>query len=365
MPSKRFCFLALLVVFCQLASIEQTLAQGVYQPPMTMPPAALNLPAEIVAGQEIGIPEFVDASATSNPMLWQQYQALQTGASFQELSSCQACASSRSSDYNRCGCNTELFPWISGPGTCDQWCVGPKWGVEAGGLMMSRDDADWNRVVASVGGTPTLVDQFEYGPGGRVFVTGYNDSGYGLQIGYEGINDWDATLALDSGREINYQSRLNSVEMNFLPNVASPWKWAAGARYIQLNEDFLDNQGLNRLLENRLFGFQLGARRDAWQFGSRVTLQTYANAGIYHNKFRREDVDVASTVRRDLSEIAFAGEAGAAAAFRLNHCTALRAGYQILALDGVGTGLEASFTPGLNTDTIIFHGLQFGLEYRR
>ncbi len=46
-------------------------------------------------------------------------------------------------------------------------------------------------------------------------------------------------------------------------------------------------------------------------------------------------------------------------------CTALRAGYQILALDGVGTGLEASFTPGLITDTIIFHGLQFGLEYRR
>ncbi len=356
MPSRQTSLLVVLVVVGVIASsAEQLQAQIGHPAPVGMPQETQNLPGEMAAG-----PVYVNGATSSNQMLWQQYQALQMGAQV-----CQGCSGSGSSGYNRCGCNTELFPWISGPGACDQWCVGPKWGVEAGGLMMFRDDADWNRVIADVGGAPTLLDQFEYGPGGRIFVTGYSDAGYGIQVGYEGINDWDATLALDSGREINYQARLNSVEMNFLPNVASPWKWIAGVRYIQLDEDFLDNQSVDRLLENRLFGFQLGGRRDAWQFGSRVTLQTYANAGIYYNKFRRDDVDVASTVRRDLSEIAFAGEAGAAAAFRLNHCTALRAGYQILALDGVGTGLEASFTPGLNTDTIIFHGLQFGLEYRR
>jgi len=149
--------------------------------------------------------------------------------------------------------------------------------------------------------------------------------------------------------------------------------------------------GLNRLLENRLFGLQLGGRRDAWQFGERLTLQTYANAGLYINRFRRDDINLtitttltgddtattditeltesssslSTTTRTDYNDFAFVGEAGLAAAWRLNHCTAVRLGYQILALDGVGTGLQASFVPGLSTETILFHGLQFGLEYRR
>lgn len=385
-----------------------------------MPQVAPTLPVASVVSNEMPGLEYANGSATSNQMLSQQYQALQTGGTCQDGTcqdgSCQACSSSSSSTYNRCGCNTELFPWISGPGNCDQFCVGPKWEVDAGGLIMFRDDANWNRVIADVGGATSLVDQFDQGPGGRIFVTGYNDSGFGMQVGYEGINDWDANLAFapvaGTTQEITYQSRLNSVEINFLPNVPSPWKLFSGFRYVQLDEDFLDytradqvlpapadppgtsqtiDQGLNRLLENRLFGLQLGGRRDAWQFGNRITLQTFANAGVYINKFRREDVDLTVTntvtgddtstsgvteliessssfsisTRTDLTEIAFVGEAGVSAAWRLNHCTAVRAGYQILALDGVGTGLEASFTPGLNTDTIIFHGLQFGLEYRR
>jgi len=34
-------------------------------------------------------------------------------------------------------------------------------------------------------------------------------------------------------------------------------------------------------------------------------------------------------------------------------------------VDGVGGGLDAFFTPRLPRDTLVFHGLQFGLEYRR
>jgi len=399
-----FVLFSLLVIASQAASAQQMLAPGGYQPPVE----------SYVSAGTFG-PESAGPAASSNQMLWQQYQALQMGGG---QADCQSCGGNGTGGYNRCGCSEELFPWNKGPGNCDQWCVGPKWGVDVGGLMMFRGDADWGRVTNSLGGVvqPVLTDQFEHGPGGRIFVTGYNDSGYGIQVGYEGINDWDASLefapdafVVGETREFTYQSRLNSVEINFLPNVASPWKVFSGFRYVQLDEDFIDltretrpfpaadttetvtDRSLNRLLENRLFGLQLGGRRDAWQFGNRITLQTFANAGVYCNKFRRDNVDltVTTTLRGDdsattnvteltessssfrtstrdnLTEIAFVGEAGVAATWRLNPCTALRAGYQILALDGVGTGLEASFTPGLNAETLVYHGLQFGLEYRR
>ncbi|MEM8944598.1 MAG: BBP7 family outer membrane beta-barrel protein [Planctomycetota bacterium] len=362
----------------------------------------------------------IAAAPTSNQMLWQQYQALQAGGG-SDAGACQSCGGGYS-DYDRCGCNTGLFHWIDGPGNCDQWCVGPKWGVDAGGLFLFREDANWAGVIADIGAPdPVLVDQFEHGPGARVFVTGYNDQGWGIQVGYEGINDWDASLGYapvgaaptETTRNIGYQSRLNSLEVNFLRRTPSPWEFFSGFRYVQLDEDFLDvnttdkpipppsfmpvstafvDTEFNRILENRLIGFQLGTRRDAWQFGTRFTVHTFANAGVYCNKFRREEVDVTETTvitgddlatvedeftttnsrsvtktRRDFADIAFVGEAGLTGTLRINQCTALRAGYQILALDGVSQGLDAFLSPnaGLDSSTLVFHGLQFGLEYRR
>lgn len=73
--------------------------------------------------------------------------------------------------YNRCGCDTPQFPWFTGPGNCDNWCVGPHWNVEVDGMFVHREDADW----AAFGVPPAdIVDQFNYGPGARIFATGYN-----------------------------------------------------------------------------------------------------------------------------------------------------------------------------------------------
>lgn len=359
-------------------------------------------------------------AGTTDTMLHQQYQALQMGVANSE--GCRECGTC--GGYNRCGCNTALFPWIDGPGSCDQWCVGPKWNVTGGGLFMFRDDADWDRVVVDAGANNTLPgflqQQFDHAMGGRLFATGYSEAGYGIEIGWEGINDWEATLAFEPDdpvagqtRSFTYQSRLNSVEINFLPHPPSVWKLYTGLRYLQLDEDFIDYTSddanrfvpapadppgvtqafdlqQSRLIRNHLLGLQVGGRRDAWQLGRWITLESFANAGVYCNRFRRDDVTVNITTtitgddttttdtelietssslvtgtRRNLTEVAFVGEAGIAAAWRLNNCLAVRAGYQILALDGVGGALDAAFAPGLNADTQIFHGLQFGMEYQR
>lgn len=353
------------------------------------------------------------AAMQNDPMLWQQYQALQTGSSVVQAGGSCGCGGD---GYDRCGCNPELFPWIDGPGSCDQWCVGPRWAVEADGLFLFRDDADWGRIATSLGATPTLLDQFDHALSSRLFVTAYNEYGYGMQVGYMGANDWNARFEFDpnatSDRTLNYETRLNSVEINFLPNVPYRWKFFSGFRYIEIDENLYDNtivdkpipppvsggtapaafidDGNNHLLENRLIGFQLGGRRDSWQFGRRIFIDTFANAGVYCNKFKRDDVtttrttiitgddldtpdqefditttEVRTRVRRDFADVAFAGEAGISGVVRLNPCLSLRGGYQVMVVDGMGEAVDAYLTPELVTSTVLYHGLQFGLEYRR
>jgi len=350
---------------------------------------------------------------TTNKVLWQQYQALQAGT---RISGCQACGGNGNSPHNRCGCNSEIFPWNDGPGNCDGWCVGPKWEVQADALMLFREDADLDRVIATIGGTTSLVDQFDHGIGGRLFVTGYNDSGFGLQVGWEGVDTWSSNVTFDpigtETRTIGYESRLNSIEINFLPNVPYAWKLFSGFRYVELGEDFSDAQindkpipapiavpalpvavidtTLSHQLKNRLIGFQVGGRRDTWHFGERLTFESFINAGVYSNFFRRDDVlrtdttiitgddidtpadefsqtvsTVSTTVRTSPTDIAFLTEAGINSVLKINQCVAVRAGYQILVIDGVGQGLDAYFSPGLNGSTLVYHGLQFGVEYRR
>lgn len=287
---------------------------------------------------------------------------------------CSSCNSDEAggirSFYNRCGCDTPQFPWFTGPGNCDTWCVGPHWNVEVDGMFIRRDDAEWGDVAGA-----TVIDQFNYGPGARIFATGYNYSNYGLQIGYEGVNDFHST-ASTGAEEITYQSTLNSLEVNLMRRRDLPLKIFAGARYIEIDEDYIetttalgDAQGT--FVENRLMGFQIGAQRDAWQLNRWVTIEPFGNVGAYFNDFKREDVEFVSLTtvqtedRNEFSEIAFLGEAGVTSVLRINACLALRGGYQVMAFHGVANALETAQIAGFDPDTLIYHGARFGIEYQR
>jgi len=326
--------------------------------------------------------------------------------------------------YNRCGCDTPLFPYFTGPGNCDNWCVGPHWNVEVDGMALRRTGVDWSGIeaIAAADGFDTdLIDDFGYGPGARIFATGYNDSDFGLQIGYEGINDYHATALFSQPivlggdvRSFDYQTTFNSLEINVLRRTTAPTKLFAGFRYIQVDEDFTDALTEGKSvpppsdpagtfsftdtkdifkLENRLIGVQLGALRDAWALNKWLTIEPFGNGGVYYNNFKREELqDTVNTTivgqndgsngspvssgstnvnfvqfgtSRDFSDIAFVGEVGVNAVFRVNQCVALRGGYQALVMDGVGEGIDAFFEPGLNGSTVLYHGARFGVEYQR
>jgi hypothetical protein len=59
------------------------------------------------------------------------------------------------------------------------------------------------------------------------------------------------------------------------------------------------------------------------------------------------------------------GEAGVWASAKLTPCLALKSGYQVMFLDGVGQAADAFFSDDFDSQSVLFHGLQFGLEYRR
>ncbi len=329
--------------------------------------------------------------------------------------SCPTCNGGGGYPYNRCGCsNYALFPWFTGPGACDTWCVGPHWEVSVDGLIMFRDTVDWSSVPPGVF-TLDVADQFDNGPGARVFVTGYNENRFGMQVGYEGVNDFHANALFSNGadmRTIAYESNFNSVEINFVRRTNTSWRPLAGVRYLELDENFVDfttvdkpipaptdppapptafvDSGTSRLLENRLIGLQGGAFRDMWRLNRWVTFEPFGNAGVYFNDFKRVNLErtvttvitgddlstpgneftqvtqeVQTTTTQEFSELSFVGEAGITGVVRLNRCVALRGGYQVLVVNGVGQGIDAFLAPGLDPTTLVYHGGHFGFEYVR
>jgi hypothetical protein len=359
-------------------------------------------------------------NTTANSVLWEQYQAVQNGTGVVTSGGCQGGGGNCGGSCNcgpcdRCSCTAKTFPWFDGPGACDNWCVGPRWGIETSGLIMFQEDADLGAIINDIGGTPSVIDQYDYAPGARIFATAYNCHGWGMQVGYEGINQWEAGLLFpdtpvaDSNRSIDLMSRWNSVEINFLPRMPQAWKFFSGVRYMELDEQLDDftvvdkvipvpsdppaapaafvDTGTTNVLDNHLIGFQVGGLRDGWQ----VSFSGFVNGGVYSNEVKRRDTEfnittvitgddlatapdnefsetttvTTTTTERSFSEIAFMGEASLWASAKLTPCLALKGGYQVMYLDGVGQAADTFFSQDFQSRDVLFHGWQFGLEYRR
>ena len=118
-------------------------------------------------------------------------------------------------------------------------------------------------------------------------------------------------------------------------------------------------------------------------------MEGYINGGVYYNHIRRtnlmtvtttqyigEDLavpgsgrtDVSKTSNLDVSEpddAAVIGEASLTGVFRLNRCWALRAGYQVLWIDGVSLAEDALLNTGVESRSLLFQGCHVGVECRR
>jgi hypothetical protein len=311
------------------------------------------------------------------------------------------------------------WPYANGPGTCDDWKVGPIWDVTVDGMVMTRENADLAVLQAGMNpppvGTPIITEQFDRGPGGRVYLTGLvpRNVGYQVMAGYEGIEEWNAAIVFPetptfppfgeptTRRNLFYRSSLHSGELNIVRTCNPAFRPYCGVRYIKFDDEIWDQSvqtmtpvfppspgptteldTLNAFdIENNLIGFQGGVKYDVWNWGKRFSLQGFLNSGVYYNKAKysnmlqeAETIWTGSSVTSGYNEsltiveqsnIAYVGEASLTAVCRLNRCWAGRAGYQVLFIDGISLASDAYLNTGVTDRSLIFHGWHAGIECRR
>ena len=126
---------------------------------------------------------------------------------------------------------------------------------------------------------------------------------------------------------------------------------------------------------NHLYGFQIGCDAKLRAPEKLFQIDALAKAGVYGNAVGLTN-DYADTVRSysassSSGHVAFVGELGLMASYRLSDHLSARVGYQLLWLDGVAVGPEqisstdflsgsAAFKPG----TAFYHGANVGLEFQ-
>lgn len=227
-------------------------------------------------------------------------------------------------------------------------------------------------------------------------------------------------------RSLNYESNLHAVEINFQRATRGYLKPFAGLRYLGLDETVTDDnvqfttgvlpdpvnvgdtiasattQTTNAVdIQNNLIGFQAGVRLDMWRPTRKLHFNGFFSAGAYCNIVDRdrifqdsstvttnERVNVSdgnggmveqvnttvntattrSTISGDGARVAFVTEAALAGTWKMNNCTALRAGYQVMFLSGVELAEDLWIAPPpveAIDDDLFLHGWFAGLEYRR
>ena len=188
---------------------------------------------------------------------------------------------------------------------------------------------------------------------------------------------------------IAYSSELNNGEVNLRrrwisSNCLYHGSYLAGARYLRLREDFehftqSPNGQLDSIVSttNNLVGFQIGGDLYAC-VSSRFKVGGEVEAGVFGIRAKQETSVNATTTVPPISEfeknndVAFVSEASFIALFRVTPRFKIRAGYQLLYINGVALAPENYNTvpPFFGRNTFLddnghafYHGASAGFEW--
>lgn len=156
--------------------------------------------------------------------------------------------------------------------------------------------------------------------------------------------------------QTNYASTFLSAEVNCGTQVGPNLAVVFGFRYIQLDEqlityyDIVSPESVSTIVNNDLFGLQLGAIGTLFQSGN-LRADFYLKAGVYHNESERTQANNFLTTNVDGSNATFVGDIGLTLTYQLTPRLAITGGYQLmwlnsfLWLDGVATASDESEFP--------------------
>jgi hypothetical protein len=240
-------------------------------------------------------------------------------------------------------------------------CCGPLWTVRASAVFMERSSAGFD---------PVLFD-FNFEPGLDLSVIRRLGPCHDIEVRYFGIHGWRSDLEF-FGVGLMNRSQLDSTEINLRRQVGC-LHLLAGFRWVE----FMDHAqievpappaAVGQNVNNHLYGFQLGADGTLWDNGCRFRLDGFLKGGIYYNHIDRSTFvavgppfNLFFETLDSAERTAFVGELGLFGVYQWSDRWALRAGYQMLWLEGIALASELS--PSLNTDGIFAHGAVVGAEF--
>lgn len=233
------------------------------------------------------------------------------------------------------------------------------------------------------------------------------DTEWGIESQYFRVEGWDSEVGVigcPQGVSIpfvtpyhpnvpsllaaGYESELQNVEINLRRPLFDRLNFLVGVRYLELKEEGLAMAisigpgnyvvGFGIGGQSRLFGAQVGADGCVWHKG-RFELGYMVKAGIYNND--AENVafmtlfltPTGDASKASKSHVAFVGETGIQGVCHLTQGLAIRAGYQLLWVEGVALASDqvSVSDPHYHTATVdttgsvFYHGAFAGLEFRR
>lgn len=292
-------------------------------------------------------------------------------------------------------------------------------------LYLKRDPGNPNRTILVNSATqdPLLSSSdfnFDFNSGIRAWVGFHLWDCVPIEFGYFGLFDNAASLTYLPQQGVNaafpgalgaasnvfqdgvtvqmdYRSRLQGAEVNFpcccccqdpCGEYATSREWFVGFRYLSLREDLLiaGAKPVGSLIEtayydvnsrNDLYGAQIGGRlRRCWgQFSCEGT----GKVGLFYDQAGQDQVFVdypnfflRSPVSGNKGSVACVGELNLTGIYQLNETWGLRAGYNVMWIQGVAMApdqLDFTFTTASGTDVntgggMFLHGVNLGLEAR-
>jgi len=296
------------------------------------------------------------------------------------------------------------------------------------GLILDRNNQSANQplVLTQVGddlfATLLSVGDLNPGVGGGVrALFGYRlHDCWALELGYLGVFDQSANASViqqenqeglllpgDLGLAVNnfyfanridasYSSSLHSAEANLVccncccecDNNCRSMEWLVGFRYLNLGENFSltsydDAESVSTYAvrtRNQLYGAQVGGRLR--RCVGRWSFEGTGKAGLFGNDARQysdaivdfpDNFEVRPATWASRTQVAFAGELNFTGIYQINNVWGLRAGYNLLWLEGLAlapdqldfTNLDGISGTGIASSGGVFmHGVSVGLEAR-
>lgn len=311
--------------------------------------------------------------------------------------------------------------WCADCGLCEcLCCCGPAWYTSAELLFMRRGDSEARPLIFDqITGVELLNAKdmdFDSETGARLrlirhspYLTARACACVFWEIGYLGIDSWSTSNtptpltspllvgpgfalpstgpgALFRGR---YGSDLYSFELNLRREVTDCSTILAGFRWVELSDELvMDEVSVTTIpmysvdTSNHLYGFQIGGDMVLWNAGGWIHVDTLLRGGLYYNRAEQSTLAPALTPVIPLfvdritaadSQTSFLGEIGLVGVMEMNDTLSVRAGYQVMWLEGIalapeqiaGTDLSAPGSATVRAEGgLFYHGGSVGLALK-